>query len=177
VIGLRVSYSQNDATLSRNSLRYPGKANLPIAVHYSSCRASLRRLYLYIESESRDNIVNIILLLRRLLFYAGCIRMSLRPSPTPGSTFGVFLYISHPRVVRTSYPRGVNNRAVISEASHRWGQHEFSFEGILQPTMEAIADPWEHLKFLSLYIKSERREGTVSIPEESTESEWWCRWC
>jgi len=33
VIRLRVSYSQNDETLSRNSLMYMSKANLPIAVH------------------------------------------------------------------------------------------------------------------------------------------------
>jgi len=32
VIRLRVSYTQNDETLSRNSLRYLSKANLPIAV-------------------------------------------------------------------------------------------------------------------------------------------------
>jgi len=33
VIQLRVSSNQNDETLSRNSLRYLSKANLPIAVH------------------------------------------------------------------------------------------------------------------------------------------------
>jgi len=33
VIRLRVSYNQNDKTLSRNSLRYLSKANLTIAVH------------------------------------------------------------------------------------------------------------------------------------------------
>jgi len=33
VIRLRVSYNQNDETLSRNSLRYLSKANLPIAVN------------------------------------------------------------------------------------------------------------------------------------------------
>jgi len=33
VLRRRVSYNQNDETLSRNSLRYLSKANLPIAVH------------------------------------------------------------------------------------------------------------------------------------------------
>jgi len=33
VIRLRVSYYQNDETLSRNSLRYLSKANLSIAVN------------------------------------------------------------------------------------------------------------------------------------------------
>ena len=33
LIRLRVSYNQNDETLSRNSLRYLSKASLPIAVH------------------------------------------------------------------------------------------------------------------------------------------------
>jgi len=33
VIRLRVSYTQNDETLSRNSLRYLSKTNLPIAVN------------------------------------------------------------------------------------------------------------------------------------------------
>jgi len=37
---LRVSYNQNDETLSRNSLRYLSKANLSIAVN-CSCRAPL----------------------------------------------------------------------------------------------------------------------------------------
>ena len=44
MIRLRVSYNQNDETLSRNSLRYLSKANLPIAV-ISSCRAPLRRTH------------------------------------------------------------------------------------------------------------------------------------
>ena len=34
LIGLRVSYNQNDETLSRNSLMYITKANLPTAVHW-----------------------------------------------------------------------------------------------------------------------------------------------
>jgi len=33
VIRPRVSYNQNDETISRNSLRYLSKANLPIAVN------------------------------------------------------------------------------------------------------------------------------------------------
>jgi len=33
VIRLRVSYNQNDETLSRNSLRYLSKSNLPIAIN------------------------------------------------------------------------------------------------------------------------------------------------
>ena len=32
-IRLRISYNQNDETLSRNSLRYLSKVNLPIAVN------------------------------------------------------------------------------------------------------------------------------------------------
>jgi len=40
---LRVSYNQNDETLSRNSLRYLSKANLTIAVN-CSCRAPLKVL-------------------------------------------------------------------------------------------------------------------------------------
>jgi len=34
VIRSRVSFTQNDETLSRNLLRYLSKANLPMAVHY-----------------------------------------------------------------------------------------------------------------------------------------------
>ena len=43
---LRVSYNQNDETLSRNSLRYLSKANLSIAVN-CSCRAPLSQTASY----------------------------------------------------------------------------------------------------------------------------------
>jgi len=54
---LRVSYNQNDETLSRSSLRYLSKANLAIAVH-CSCRAPLSMIVLFdLFTQSLNEVV------------------------------------------------------------------------------------------------------------------------